>query len=173
MAVHVREDAQGNFPRLGAYPGGRATPRRPLPLRRARPRPARQPQAAARRPSGCVRPAEGRRRRPSGRRLRLSGPRRLDLKPAKVIDGDVAAHEVPGLDLGERRLLLDADLAEESWAARVEDAAGGWIGRTRDLALETNPRPLLALEGGHGRQECLRVGMVRTAEDGRRVADLL
>ena len=49
---------------------------------------------------------------------------RADLESAQLLQRDVAAHRVARLDLGERRLLALADLADLPRAARVEDAAG-------------------------------------------------
>ena len=51
-----------------------------------------------------------------------AGGRRV-LQGAQLLDRDVAAHQVPRLDLGERRALVDALVAEEARAAGVEDAA--------------------------------------------------
>ena len=48
----------------------------------------------------------------------------------------MAAHEVPGLDLLERRLLLLADRPQVARAARVEHTTRGRLGRARDLALQ-------------------------------------
>src|SRR5262249_27613765 len=105
-------------------------------------------------------------------RSSLDRDRRLRLEPPELLEGDVAADEVVALDLGERRLLLDADIAEEARAARVEHTARGRIRGRGDLALELDPHPLLAVDGRHGGEERLRVWMVRRLEHRARRAEL-
>ena len=84
----------------------------------------------------------------------------------------MALHLVPGLDLDERRLGHLAQALDEPMAARVEDTAARRVGRARDLALEADAGRRLAVDGRDGRQECLGVRVVRSAEDGLGVADL-
>ena len=62
------------------------------------------------------------------------------LEPAQLLERDVAAHLVAGLDLDERRLDDLAQAPDDARAAGVEDAAGRRVGRARDLALEQDPR---------------------------------
>src|SRR5438270_355448 len=82
-----------------------------------------------------------RRRLGCSRRLRAGpgGRRAADLLHlAQILDGDVAADEVARLAFDQRRLFVHADVAQEARTAGVEDAAGGRVGRARDLTLETD-----------------------------------
>ena len=80
--------------------------------------------------------------------------------------------QVAGLGLGERRLLLFADVPDLPRASRVEDAARRRRYRARDLALQADARPFALAERRHRRQQRLRVGMVRALEHAIGVAHL-
>ena len=119
----------------------------------ARP-PASLSEASGRVPAACA-------------RLRAAGSaagprlRRAPLQLAQLLDGVVAAPEVPGLDLLELRLLLVADVADVARAAGVEDAARRRVGVAGDLPLEPDPLALLAVHLRDGGQQRLRVRVVR------------
>ena len=100
--------------------------------------------------------------------LRLS-----DLETTQLLDRDVAAHQMAGLRLDERRLLLLADRAQLAVAAGVEDAARGRGRRARDLALEPDPLAAAAVDRRDGREERLGVRMVRAGEHDVRRPELL
>ena len=152
LGLHQREDAQGLLPRLRPHPGGRPAARRPLRGGQAASGRARQRPDRARRATGGLRAPTRGRRRPSARRLRARRPTRGGGGGSawqcrrSSSTGMWQRMKWPALDLGERRLLLLADRAELARAARVEDAAGRRVGGARDLALQPDPRPLLALE---------------------------
>src|SRR6202011_3437942 len=105
--------------------------------------------------------------------VRPPGRRAADLLHlAQILDGDVAADEVARLALDQGRLFGYADVAQEARTAGVEDAAGGRVGRARDLALETDARLGLSVQDrGRGEQR-LGVWVMRTAEHRLRVAHL-
>ncbi len=94
------------------------------------------------------------------------------LHAPQLVDRDVAAHQVAGLGLGERRLLLLADVADLPGASRVEDAARRRRYRARDLALQADTGPFASAERRHSGQQRLRVGMVRALEHAIGVAHL-
>ena len=121
------------------------------------------------RSTSCARPSAPAPRRGS------SGPpagRRVRLQLAQLLDRDVAAHEVAGLDLDRaaapRCSQIVADLAR---AAGVEDAAG------RRVGVRSGSRPRAGSAGapsasivGHRREQRLGVGVVRPAEHDARPA---
>ena len=177
-----------------------ARPALPRPRRRLRPR-VRARQGTASRPfrrrrssrSGRRRSRAGARAPPRGPELRARAPTRradrpspparhpessrrgrlLRLQPAQLLDGDVAAHEMTTFDLHERRLLLDADRAEEPRAARVEDAPRWRRGGARDVALEPDPLTAAAVDRRHRGEERLGVRVVRAVEHDVRRPELL
>ena len=85
-------------------------------------------------------------------------------QPPQLLEGDVAAHQVPVLGFDERRLLFLADRAQLAMAARVEDAAARRLRRGRDLARELDPLAAAAVDRRHRGQQRLRVGVVRACE---------
>src|SRR5437762_7004420 len=69
------------------------------------------------------------------------------LQRSQFVDRDVAAHEVPGGHLGQRRLGALADPAGQlPRAAGVEYAAAGRVRRGRDLAGQPDPLPVLPVD---------------------------
>ena len=62
--------------------------------------------------------------------------------------------------------------AELARAPRVEDAARRRVGCARNLALEADAGALVAVERGHGREQRLRIGVMRGREDGCGLAEL-
>ena len=95
------------------------------------------------------------------------------LQHAELLDGDVAAHQVLGLDLDERRLGLLADRAELARAAGMEDASGGRRRGAWDVALQADPVASAAVDRRHRRQQRLRVRVVRAVEHDIRRTELL
>ena len=95
------------------------------------------------------------------------------LQSPKLVDRDVAAHEMAGLGLDERRLCLLAHRADLPRAARVEDAPGRGRRGARDVALEAYPVPSSAVDRRHGREKSLRVRVMRPFEDGLGRCELL
>src|SRR5438270_3700382 len=77
---------------------------------------------------------------------------------------------LPGIDLGERRLLGEA-LVDPEAAARMELAAGRYPGEVGRHALDRDQPLLLDLvDAGHRAQQRPRVRMLRILEDGARRA---
>ena len=85
----------------------------------------------------------------------------------------MALHEVPRLDLGQRRLGDLAQARDHPRAPRMEHAAARWIRGAGHLAVEPNTSPLLAVDVRHRREQRLGVRVIGPAEDRLGVADLL
>src|SRR5262245_52408143 len=95
-------------------------------------------------------PAVGVSRPPSARRRAVR-----TLQPAKLVDGDVAAHRVAGLDFDQWRLADLADALHESRTTGMENTSTRRIGRTRDLTAEPDAVAGGTIDARHGRQQRL------------------
>ena len=84
------------------------------------------------------------------------------LRPAHIRRQQVATNAMITVMHDQLRFALFANGADFARAARVEDAARGWVDRARDFARESQ-----SAIGGHlrrGGDQTLRVGMVRAVE---------
>jgi hypothetical protein len=63
----------------------------------------------------------------------------------ELLEWDVTAHQVTGLDFDQRWLGHFAQARDHPVAARVEHTAGRWVGRARDLTLEQDPGAAIPL----------------------------
>src|SRR5215471_3662905 len=76
------------------------------------------------------------------------------------------------LALGERRLLRPANVAEAARTARVEDAAWRRVDGAGDLAFQAHTAARLPVDRRNGREQRLRIGMMRARKDPLGRADL-
>lgn len=80
----------------------------------------------------------------------------------------MAAHKVIGQRLDQRRIGLLVAEIKSHWAARVEVAAGRWIGWAGQVATDDDALAAFfdaRVGHGHSRQQRLRVGVLRIVID--------
>src|SRR5262249_7936785 len=78
---------------------------------------------------------------------------------------NVTADLMSGLALDQRRLLTLAEGAEAAWASRMEDAARRRIDGAGNFTLQAYTAARLAIDGGNGGQQGLRIGMMGPGKD--------